>query len=364
MGNARLAVIVALAMSGSTLVTLGRPPSARADGEQAMGPAQCQYAPSPPSPPPDPTGSLTYPCTISTDGSTAYATATSTTSGSLAAQTALAAAQSTAPTVVAAECIFPNTTTGLQVGFPCDLSPAGSQTWLVSDPTIDAASVVSQVESTANSVASLVTDSSPTDPTTYALPATPLDDSLGNLGVEDQPTGAGGEIFVYQLPKAQAAAVQAGQVSLGAILQYDASNDIYGVICGLSFRRRLDRKSNYDWVAYWGSRFSCNRKIDYANYRSRLVFYRADSQTIQYGGQINYGPYQNNISYGQTEFPFDPHLVVYVAGTLTFPTPPDPNNYVYGVADDPNSVDRTHSKCWRVGKTYQVECNARSISFQ
>jgi hypothetical protein len=52
-----------------------------------------------------------------------------------------------------------------------------------------------------------------------------------------------------------------------------------------------------------------------------------------------------------------------VSADLGFPLPADPNNYAIGVAADPSSVNQGQSDCHRVGKTYVVHCEARSISF-
>jgi hypothetical protein len=62
-------------------------------------------------------------------------------------------------------------------------------------------------------------------------------------------------------------------------------------------------------------------------------------------------------------FTFDPHLVVYTTGGLTFKPPPDPSNYAIGVTYN-DSVNSGKSHCYRVGSTYSVHCDARSFSFK
>lgn len=257
---------------------------------------------------------------------------------------------------------------------PCDVVPyavtnavnqAGNtadQSGVVTDPNQNASDVLDY--------ASASTD--PTDPTTYALPQTPLDDTLGSLGLEDQPGGVfvgvdGGvstdSVYVYLLPKAQATAVQDGVLPLATAIRTDSVGGAYALTCGLSFRRRITEHRGFRYDVSWGSRVSCTGSLKYASYRARLVPYRQDSTVLSYANQVAYGPYKNDFSGGSTEFLHDPHLVVYLTASLTFPTPSDPNNYVFGVAADPRTVDQYHSDCDVVGKTYTVSCDARSLAF-
>lgn len=214
----------------------------------------------------------------------------------------------------------------------------------------------------------------PTDPATPAPPTTPIDDQLGALGLEDSPAGASAaeegapdpgtdSLAIYVGPTNLVSAVEAGRLSLtAASAAADASRSPFEV-CGLSFRRRIDKARAFSYQVTWGARFSCNRIMDYMNFRARLVFVHQDNSPISYGNQISKDYVSNEFSGGAVNFTFDPHLVVYVSGTLTFPTPYDPNNYAVGVAADPSSANQGKSTCKREGKTFRVHCEARSFAF-
>ena len=217
------------------------------------------------------------------------------------------------------------------------------------------------------------------DPATPADPNTPADDALANQGYEADPTGTlFGEsgvgvpatVSLYMLPKSYARRVSAGRMSVDQATAAATAAGFQGYTCGISFRRKLSRITSYDYRANFGSRISCNVPMDYMNFRSRLVFVHQDDNPILYGSLVNEGAptsYPQNRYSGQvTDFTFNPHLVVYMNGSVTFPAPYDPSNYSIGVAADPHSAAINHDlgKCVRDGATYRVSCtNVRSIPF-
>jgi hypothetical protein len=210
------------------------------------------------------------------------------------------------------------------------------------------------------------TDLDPTDPLTPAAPTTPADDTAGNAtGFEDQPGGGavGGDAAVspslvfYMMPRSIATRLAAGTITV------PEATTLPGFYwCGLSFRRRIDYKGSLNYSVDWGARFSCNVTLYWMSFRARLVKYKQDSLIYQYGNLIDKAG-KNEYSGSKNTFPYNPHLVVYVTGDLSFPPPRDPKNYLIGVADDPKSVNQGKSTCNRVGQTFTVHCDARSISF-
>lgn len=208
------------------------------------------------------------------------------------------------------------------------------------------------------------------DISTPALPTTPLDPLLGSLGLEDQPGGLGlavdglgdlDQMTVIGGAPAIVNAVQSGRVSLRAA----QAGGFQLETCILSFRRRVDKQGGaFPYFASWGSRFACNVVMRRMDFRARLVFKGQDSRPIEYARRINKSNVRNEISAETTQFIFKPDLVVYVTGDLSFPRPTDPNNFAVGVIASPNSVNQDKSDCKRVGKTFTVECKARSIAFK
>jgi pullulanase/glycogen debranching enzyme len=208
----------------------------------------------------------------------------------------------------------------------------------------------------------------PSDPSTPGAPETAAGPTLGDtLGIEDSPAGAilaeegapSPDLVIAVLPKQLAAAVENGTLSLAAAA---AKTPVFET-CLLSFRRNLKKVSDYDYDANFGARFSCNVVMPHMKFRSRVVFTHHDSQPIAYGNLIDKSKVKNEISHKTITFPFDPSLVVYVSGDLAFPPPSDPNNYAVAVAYDFKSVNGDKSHCKRKGKTFTVECHARSLSF-